>query len=57
MKEFFNIKKKHLIIIWVITLIIIGTNEDSYSPNQVITLIGPIMLIYTLGWLGYKNSR
>lgn len=57
MKEFFNIKKKYLIIIWFITsLITIGLVEDGYSSSQ-ITLMTPIMLVYTLGWLSYKNNK
>lgn len=55
MKDFFNIKTWQLILLWLLVIYItLITNPDS---SDKITLIIPIMLTYTLGWLGYRNSK
>lgn len=53
MKEYFNVKRWHLITVWLIVFIGVTLQEDG---SKLFGLLPTLLLFYTLGWLGYKNS-
>ncbi len=54
MKEYFNVKRWQLIIIWMVVFFGVSIQDDG---PKLFGLLPTLLLFYTLGWIGYKNSK